>query len=90
MSSPGIPIFSLGMSFGPSVCRKLFGLPDNGVAIGFEYGGTDVPFISAPMLGTVVPELAAASCPFVVGCGGGRCDWLGVSGSVGRGSLVGG
>lgn len=68
MSSPPNPIFSLGMSRGPSA-RPAAGA--GGAAIdGNPPEGA--PFISAPMLGTVVPVLASSGLGAIV-LGGGIC-----------------
>lgn len=69
MSSPPNPIFSLGISRGPSA------RPDDGAVIAGKEPLAGVPFIRAPMLGTVVPELLGSGGLMVV-AGGEMCTAL--------------
>ena len=69
MSSPPNPIFSLGISRGPSA------RPVDGAVIDGNEPLAGAPFIRAPMLGTVVPELLGSGGLMVV-AGGEMCTAL--------------
>ena len=69
MSSPPNPILSLGISRGPSA------RPEDGAVIDGKEPLAGVPFIRAPMLGTVVPELLGSGGLMVV-VGGEMCAAL--------------
>lgn len=64
MSSPANPIFSLGISRGPSgePAGAPFGL-DAGPAVAVieDSGASEVPFMRVPMLGTVLPAEAGSA-----------------------------
>lgn len=78
MSSPPNPILSLGISRGPSA------RPVDGAEMDGKEPLAGVPFINAPILGTVVPELLGSGGLIVV-AGGEMWTALGGAGFNRRG-----